>query len=387
MSHKALFSRSLSADPERLHFAAHSHHLWPDASFEGQVEAWNDAARLADRKWDKVMGEIWPAAQAEVAAELGTGRPDDIVFAPNTHDLLTSLVTAAPRRSGQLRILTSDGEFHSARRQFARWEEEGWIAVTRVPTEPFDHFSDRFVSEARSGGHDFIFVSQVMFASGLVFDRVEDVAALARPDGPWVVIDGYHAFMGIDRPFSEAAAGTAFYLGGGYKYAMSGEGCAFLHAPPAFGPRPPLTGWFAEFEDLTLPPGSVGYSRDASRFLGATFDPSALYRFTAVRRMLAENGITTAQISAHIERLQRQLLDSIAVTGLSEAELLNPLEGGGHARFLAFRSASAQRWYAALKKKNVITDVRGDVLRIGFGIYQDEDDVERLVSHLGELQR
>ena len=387
MSHKALFSRSLSADPERLHFAAHSHHLWPDASFEGQVEAWNDAARLADRKWDKVMGEVWPTAQAEVAAELGTGRPDDIVFAPNTHDLLTSLVTAAPRRSGQLRILTSDGEFHSARRQFARWEEEGWIAVTRVPTEPFDHFSDRFVSEARSGGHDFIFVSQVMFASGLVFDRVEDVAALARPDGPWVVIDGYHAFMGIDRPFSEAAAGTAFYLGGGYKYAMSGEGCAFLHAPPAFGPRPPLTGWFAEFEDLTLPPGSVGYSRDASRFLGATFDPTALYRFTAVRRMLAENGLTTAQISAHVERLQRQLLDSIAVTGLSEAELLNPLEGGGHARFLAFRSASAQRLYASLKDQNVITDVRGDVLRIGFGIYQDEDDVDRLVGHLGELQR
>ena len=39
MSFKALFSRSLGADPERLHFAAHSHHLWPDASFAGQVAA------------------------------------------------------------------------------------------------------------------------------------------------------------------------------------------------------------------------------------------------------------------------------------------------------------------------------------------------------------
>jgi len=29
--------------------------------------------------------------------------------------------------------------------------------------------------------------------------------------------------------------------------------------------------------------------------------------------------------------------------------------------------------------------VRGDVLRIGFGIYQDEDDVDRLVGLLGEL--
>ena len=76
MSFKELFSRSLSADPERLHFASHSHHLWPDASFEGQAEAWNDAARLADRKWDRVMGEIWPEAQAHVAREIGSDDPE-----------------------------------------------------------------------------------------------------------------------------------------------------------------------------------------------------------------------------------------------------------------------------------------------------------------------
>jgi len=109
LSFKQLFSRSLTADPGRLHFAAHSHHLWPDASYDGQMEAWNDAARLADRKWDKVMDEVWPAAQAEVAAELGTGTPGEVVFAPNTHDFLVRLVTAAPRRAGQLKVLTSDG--------------------------------------------------------------------------------------------------------------------------------------------------------------------------------------------------------------------------------------------------------------------------------------
>jgi len=375
-----LFSRSLGADPTRLHFAAHSHHLWPDASYDGQMKAWGDAARLADRKWDKVMDELWPAAQAEVAAELGTGSPDDIVFAPNTHQLLVSLVTAAPRRAGQLRVLTSDGEFHSARRQLARWEEAGWIAATRVPTEPFDSFSDRFVTEAESDAHDFIFVSQVMFGSGRIFDRVEELAALARPNGPWVVIDGYHAFMALDRPFGEVAARTAFYLGGGYKYAMSGEGCALLHAPPGFGERPPITGWYAEFEDLTLPHGSVGYAKDASRYLGATFDPSALYRLTAVRRMLADSGLTTARISTHVGGLQRKFLEAKI---LEEAELLNPLDGRPHARFLAFRSPNAQRWYEDLLAKNCITDVRGDVLRIGFGIYQDEGDVDLLVGLLG----
>ena len=380
MSLKPLFSRSLGAAPERLHMAAHSHHLWPDASFAGQVECWEDAARLADRKWDRIMGEVWPEAQRNVASELGTGMPDAIVFAPNTHELLVRLFAALPP-NGPVRILTSDGEFHSARRQFERWEEAGAAHVERIATEPFETFSERFLERARAGDHDFIFVSQVLFGSGRIFDRVEELAALARPEGPWVAIDGYHAFMAIEAPFSARAASSAFYLGGGYKYAMAGEGCAFLHAPPGFGQRPPVTGWYAEFEDLSLPPGIVGYARDAMRFMGATFDASGLYRFTAVRRMLSENGLTTKRISGHVEQLQQKLQGHV----FDFAELLNPLTGGGHARFLAYRSPAAQSWCKALAERNCIVDVRGDVIRVGLGLYHEEADIDRFIDLVRDI--
>ena len=386
LSFKSLFSRSLAADPERLHVAAHSHHLWPDASFDGQVECWQDAARLADRKWDRVMGEIWPEAQRQVAAELGTGEPDAVLFASNTHDFLVRLAAAAPRSDPRrLRVLTSDGEFHSARRQLARWAEDGWLELDTVAAQPFDDFTDRFLAAARGGGHDLVLVSQILFGSGQRFEGVEELAPLAAPGGPWVVIDGYHAFMAIETPLGPNAAQSLFYLGGGYKYAMAGEGCAFLHAPPGFGARPPITGWFAEFEDLTLPPGSVGYSADAMRFMGATFDPSAVYRFNAVRRMLADNALTTARISAHVEGLQRQLVEAIESTALGAAELLNPLHERPHARFLAFRSAAATAWHDQLAAQNCTTDVRGDVLRIGLGLYHDEHDIARLAQLLEGL--
>ena len=136
-----------------------------------------------------------------------------------------------------------------------------------------------------------------------------------------------------------------------------------------------MTGWYAEFDDLSLPRGMVGYRRDAMRFMGATFDPSGLYRFNAVRRMLADNGLTTAHISDHVAGLHKQLLDGIAGSALGGAELLNPLHERAHARFLAFRSPNAQRWSAELVAKDCVTDVRGDVLRIGLGLYHDAEDI------------
>lgn len=387
MSFKPLFTKSLGAAPGRLHFAAHSHHLWPDASYEGQVQCWEDAARFADTKWDKVMDEVWPEAQANVAAELGSGDASAIVFASNTHDFLVRLQAACPRRGdGPLRVLMSDSEFHSARRQFARWAEGGDIALTKVAAEPFDDFSDRFLAEARSGDHDLILVSQLLFNSGRTFDHIAELAALARPEGPWVVIDGYHAFMAIEAPIDPAMAASIFYLGGGYKYAMAGEGMGFMHCPPGFGERPPITGWFAEFGELTAPPGSsVGYTRDAMRFMGATFDPSALYRFNAIQRMLNENGIATGRIAARIANLQNEMVAALDGTVLGEADLLNPLGSGPHARFLAYRSPAAQRWCAELMERGCITDVRGNVLRIGFGLYHDEEDVEAFASLARDL--
>ena len=386
MSFKHLFSKSLAAGGDRLHFAAHSHHLWPDVSFDAQVEAWEDAARLADRKWDKVMGEVWPEAQAEVAAELGTGDSSAIVFSSNTHDFVVRLAAACPRRDpARLRVLTSDGEFHSSRRQFARWAEDEWLVEEKVAAEPFDDFSERFLAAARRGRHDLIFVSHVLFGSGRIVDILDELAGLATPDGPWVVVDGYHSFMALDAPMTPALGAKLFFLGGGYKYAMAGEGLGFLHCPPDFGPRPPITGWYAEFGDLKAPPGGVGYTSDAMRFMGATFDPTVFYRFTAIRRMLRDEGLTTADISAKVAALHAQTVAALAPTVLGNVELLNPIDGGPHARFLALRSPDAQRWQKELLDRNCVTDVRGDVLRIGLGLYHDPDDIDRLAGIAGSL--
>ncbi len=380
-AHKDLFSRALSLDPGRLHFAAHSHHLWPDASFDGQLRAWVEANQFADRKWDLIFGEIIPEAQAHVARELGLPSPDTVVFAPNTHDLLLRIVSGIERKP--VRILSTDGEFHSFRRQGERWEEAGEAVITRVPLHPFETFDDRFIAAASGGGFDLILVSQVFFRTGQTFGRIADLAALADPAGPWVVIDGYHGFMATPTDLSDVAD-RIFYVSGGYKYAMSGEGVCFLHAPDGYCPRPVVTGWFAEFGDLSGPPGGVQYRSDGGRFWGATFDVSPLYRFNAVRRMLDEAGLGTADVSTHAHALMARFQSAVGngeAGRLATAELINPLTGEDRrARFLAFRHEEASAWQSRLLDAGVVTDVRDDVIRFGFGLYQDADDVERLIA-------
>jgi selenocysteine lyase/cysteine desulfurase len=388
VNHKAQFQRFFAAAPGRMHFAAHSHHLWPDVTFEAQQRCWEDAARLADRKWEKIFGEVLPAAQSQVAALLNLSEPASIAFGPNTHGFLVRLLSLFPA-DRRLRILATDSEFHSFTRQAARLEEDGLAHVTRIATEPFADFPARFAAEIRRGGHDLIYFSQVFYNSGYA---IRDLGALidAVPNEQTIaVIDGYHGFCALPTDLSKIQ-NRAFYMAGGYKYAMAGEGVCFLHAPPGSGARPRDTGWFAGFGALEAADGSVGYGRDGSRFLGATFDPVGLYRLNAVMSLLAKLRLDIAEIHRHSHRLQASFARELAATHsplLQPGQLIVPIQNRDRGNFLTFRSANAGDLHKRLLAADIVTDYRGDRLRFGFGIYHDAEDIDRLMDALRRVLR
>ncbi len=382
----AAFARFRNADPQRLHFAAHSHHLWPDVARDAQVRAWDDAARLADDKWDNVLGTVWRAVSAGIARHLGLADPKPLVPAPNTHEFVNRLLSCCPSERPP-RILTTDGEFHSFRRQSERLAEDGLVVLRAVPTEPFATLADRLIAAAHELAPDLVYVSQVLFASGFALaDLSELVEHLAAP-GRLIVIDGYHGFLA--RPTDLAAiADRAFYIAGGYKYAMAGEGACFMHCPPGLAPRPRNTGWFASFGALSAGGHGVSYPQDGWRFAGATFDPTALYRMRAVLEWLAAEAIDAALIHAHAVALQEQFMTAMArapIGPFAADHLVVPLSEPARGNFLAFEHPQAAQWCARLRAAGIVTDVRGTRLRLGFGLYHAAADVERLVARLRRL--
>jgi selenocysteine lyase/cysteine desulfurase len=191
--------------------------------------------------------------------------------------------------------------------------------------------------------------------------------------------------MALPTDLSPVAA-RIFYLAGGYKYAMSGEGACFMHCPPGCGERPRDTGWYAAFGALSGKQVGVPYGRDGSRFLGATFDPSGLYRLRAVLAWMGEIGLTVEAIHAHVLALQETFLNAVQeghVGALGSARLVSPIGTSRRGHFLTFETPRAAALYEDLLARRVVTDVRGHRIRFGFGCYHTVGDVAEAIARIG----
>lgn len=366
------FTRFLKADTDRLHVAAHSHHFWPDVTFAAQQQCWEDAALLADRKWERVM-TVLADVQQHIAHTIKVDQPDNIAFAVNTHEFVLRLLSCLPQNKKPV-ILTTDSEFHSFCRQMDRLEEAGLVETVRVPVDPFDSFGERFASAAAMMDVDMVFFSQVFFNSGYVVSDITQIVNSIPDNDTLVVIDGYHGFMAVPTDLS-ALQKRVFYVSGGYKYAMSGEGVCFLYCPDGYGDRPVNTGWFADFEHLEQETDSVvGYPQNGFRFMGATFDPVGLYRMKAVFDWLKKEKVDVAMIRQHVKKLQEMFLNDNPL----KVDPVVPVQDCGN--FLTFDLTNAADIHKQLMQENIITDVRGSRLRFGFGVYHDESDIETLIK-------
>jgi kynureninase len=226
-------------------------------------------------------------------------------------------------------------------------------------------------------------VSHVFFDSGYVVPDLGSIVA-AAPREAIVVIDGYHAFCALPVDLSGVHS-RAFYLGGGYKYAMAGEGACFLAVPPGCTLRPIDTGWYASFGTLEgREAEAVHYADDGYRFWGATFDPSGLYRFNAAMDWLVSTGTTIAEVHRHAVSLQKHFVDGLARLALAELPVASLVPPAAVARgnFLAFDVDDAEDCHKRIAAQGVVIDRRARRLRFGFGVYHSEHDVRLLLEAL-----
>jgi kynureninase len=369
---------------ERLLLTGHSHQAWPDVALEGHVEAFEDAARHVDEKWGRAFAK---AEQVRAGFRALLGDPDsEIALGVNTHELVIRLLSAFDL-SARPRLVSTDGEFHTLRRQLARFSEAG-LEIVRLPAQPADTLAER-LGEAVDERTSAVLVSAVLFETGHIVGGLDALARACAHAGAEIVVDAYHALGAVPFALQDMGLGSAWVLGGGYKYLQLGEGNCFMRLPAhADELRPVITGWYAEFGALAAEhdPSRVAYGRGAERFAGATYDPTSHYRAARVFAFFQEQGLTPERLRASYRRQIDLLASGFDALGIDEATVTRDraLDLDRVGGFLALRSPHAGELQRALSERGVLTDSRGPWLRLGPAPYLSDEQLATAIALLGE---
>lgn len=369
---------------ERLLFTGHSHQAWPDCGFDGQRQAWLDAADFVDDKWERAFAKADRVKNG--FARLLDDTDGEIALAANTHDLVVRFLSALPLRR-RPRLVTTDGEYHSIRRQVDRLAEEG-IEVVKVAADPASSVCER-LTQALDDRTAAVLVSSVFYQTGHIVPDLGEVLAACRGVGAALLVDAYHSLNVVPLSIVDDRLSGAFIVGGGYKYCQLGEGNCFLRIPADCDMRPIITGWFSEFSALAQgkKDADVVYGSGGDRFAGSTYDPTSHYRGAAVFDFFHEQQLSPRllrEISQHqIAALARAFdqLDTSPKVVRRDRDI--PLDAIGG--FLALQSPVAETLCAKLRDRGVLTDYRGELLRFGPAPYLSDDQLEQAMGILGEL--
>lgn len=369
---------------DRLLLTGHSHQAWPDCSMAAQQQAWLDAAEYVDHKWSKAEAQAVHvrAGFARLLGEPGA----EIALGQNTHELVLRFLSGLDLTK-RPKIITTDSEFHTLRRQLQRLAQEG-IELVVVSQMPAHTLCERLLAaiDDRTAA---VMMSHVFFNSGRIFSDFAPMAARCQHVGAELLVDVYHALNVVPVDLMALGLAHAYVVGGGYKYCQLGEGNCFLRVPSDCTMQPVNTGWFAEFALLHEQPGhAVQYGKGAARFAGSTYDPASHYRAAAVFHFFVEQQLTPPLLRELSQHQMQVLIDGFTALDLPpDIYLEASLRREDRAGFLAIQTPYASKLCESLFHVDVITDARGDSLRFGPAPYLTDHQLREAMWALGEAYR
>ena len=370
-----LFSRVLSTD--RVYLANHS--------LGRPLDAMADDVAEATTLWYERLGDVWDAwleereaFRARIAQLIGSPVADCVVPKTSAGQGLRAVLNAMP---GKLRVVSTRGEFDSIDVILKQYAALGRIEIRWIEADSSGDFGIEPLMEAVSRGANLVVVSQVMFMTGQIIEGLDRLADLCHLRGVRLLVDSYHAIGVI--PVDAAALRCDFMIGGSYKYLRGGPGACFLYISPDAlegGLRPLDTGWFANAEEFAYQrPDPPVLKKGGDAYLESTPPILTWYQARSGQQFTLAMGVK--RLRAYSLHQLASLREHLAAAGVDS------VIGGdaGHGAFLAIRLASATQLPPLLQEQGIITDARGEWLRLCPDCLTRDEELRYAASVLGDL--
>jgi L-cysteine/cystine lyase len=340
----------------------------PAAAQRAAVEAWRFGTE--EGRSGAFYQRLMPLSDQlrERYAGLLGARAEDVALTAGTSDGCGRVVAGIALRPGD-EIVTADDEHPGLQGPLIAAREQRGVTLKAVPLAE--------IPDAVSENTKLIACSHVSWHSGAVAPVAAIVAAARASDIP-VLLDGAQGVGAV--PVDVGALGVAAYAGSGQKWLCGPVGCGMLWVAPEFSGRiaalaPGYRG--VADHDVGLASGLVD---TALRYDLPSQDLATIVAATAAFDILAEAGLASLQERAI--GLAASLASSLAAAGFSvlprgNTTLVSWTVDGGDEAAVAVRDR--------LQAGGVtIRDLPGTGrLRASVGAWNDEDDLQRLLTALG----
>lgn len=314
------------------------------------------------------------AARGSFARLIGAA-PKDVAVVANTSDGLSLVANGIDWKPGD-RVLVPEHEFPANVYPWLNLQKRG-VVVERIPFVdercPPEHI-EKFLPGAK-----LLSLSAVSFANGYRY-QLEDIGRLCKNHGVLFCVDGIQALGAL--PLDVKQCGIDFLAADGHKWITGPEGVGgFYIAPERIElVAPSKVGWRNVKGDLNFSVIDFTFKTDAGRYEEGTPNVPGLFGMEAALELIQETGLPV--ITARIKQLTDTLVEELPKLGF---KVRSPRGGDDWSGIVSFigDDRDAQR-FAAAAKEDVVIAHRAGALRASPHAYNDEHDIERLLSALAE---
>ena len=371
---------SLSPAQFRLQFPIFSHRIYVNSCSQGAlsldveaalkdyVESWH-AGGSPWELWVEKVEELRAAFAASIGAD-----PDEIAVLPSASAGINAIASALDFSGPRSQVAMGEFEFPTMAQVWLAQQRRG-AAIRWARAE-----GDRLEVEAYAAVVDehtlIVPATHVCFRNGHKTD-IAALTTLCHTRGAYVFLDDYQRTG--SSPIDVHRLGIDFMVTGCLKYLLSAAGVAFLYVRRDLIARlePTITGWFGRVNPFAFRIDEIDWSPTASRFESGTPPVPNVYATLGSLALLDRIGYEA--VGRQVERLVDRYRNAVAASGFV---VRTPADAARRGPLVVVQSVDAPAIVSRLAARGIVASCRGNGLRVSFHAYNNEADVDAVVSAL-----
>ena len=323
--------------------------------------------------WDNWLGAL-DQFSAGLAPVIGADAVD-ICPQTNVSSALTKILFSLPERARRRKIVLTEDDFPTCgfvMRQAERLGYELLFLPGGGRLADIETWSPAFHDDVQ------LVLATHIFSNSSVMAPVDEISRRARTRGVFSILDIAQSAGAIPIRLNDWR--PDFAVGTSLKYLCGGPGAAFLWAAPETADRcaPLDVGWFSHKRPFEYDIHDFEYADGAGRFTGGTPSIAPFAGACAGLEILRARSID--DIYAHNQNLISRL-----IAALSPDTFLSSTQQGARGSSALIKVRNPNDASSALTQDGIAHDIRRGAIRISVHLYNDEADIDALVSAIKDF--